>query len=979
MGFVRRYWEIFKMIFIFFRFRFRQYRLKTNEKHIVKTSYGPIRGVKRISIWNDAFYSFEKIPFAKPPFGELRFRAPQPPEPWTEVRDCTREGPMPMQTNLVTKKIEGCEDCLYLNVYTKNLNPTKPLPVMVWIYGGGFETGGAIKDLYSPDYFMQKDVVLISITYRVGPFGFLSLEDPNVNVPGNSGLKDQVLALKWIKNNVAQFGGDTNNITLFGESAGAASTHYMSITDQAKGLFQKMILQSGTVLCPWAQVPPIQWALRLAKEMGYNGVDHDEKVFEFLNKAKSEAILKAEQKLLTNEERHVCIVFPFGPVIEPYITDQCVVPEEPKLMMRKGWGRNLPMIIGGTSFEGLIFYGEAKKNPQWINGDCQYVVPLELNLTIGSEKSMEYGKRLTHTFFDEKELENFANNPTRELYKKVLGCYLDLFSYKFFWHGIERTMKSHFTYGSKESSIYAYQFDIDSPTHNLVRKLMCGWQVRGACHGDDMNYIFLSAITPDVQKNSKELKAIQELITCWTNFAETGNPNSIEMNLPEWQPMTEIEIKDNKLKCFNFSMEHSDMIEFPGAEKMRVWDSLYESVDLICFLSLEDESLRIPGNAGLKDQVLALKWIKANANNFGGDPNNITVFGESAGGASTHYMSLTDKTKNLFHKMVLMSGCAITPWARVPPRQWAYRLAKNIGYTGLPKDKEVYKFLMNATPKEVLKAESKLLTSEERRNQILFPYGPVIEPYIMDDCIIPENPIKMMRNCWGNSIPMILGGTSFEGLFSYPETKKHPHIMENLNDCEYIVPLELNLDRNSEICHQYGMRIKKGYFGDRKLGAGDPKTRMQYCEVITFKYFWHGLSRTAKSRLQYATAPTYIYRFDFDSEHFNHIRIVWCGRRVRGACHGDDLSYIFLNCIAEVLKEDALEYKIIQRMTGFLTNFAKNGNPNGEVLENVEWKSLEKGEKLKCLNINSKLKYIELPENEKMEIWDSLYPKDELF
>lgn len=126
---------------------------------------------------------------------------------------------------------------------------------MVWIHGGGFVNGSSSTIFYGPDFLVEKDVILVSINYRLGIFGFLSLNDPKVGIPGNAGLKDQTMALKWIKANIEHFGGDPKNITIAGESAGGASIHYHLISELSKGLFQKAIVQSGVALNPWAMAP----------------------------------------------------------------------------------------------------------------------------------------------------------------------------------------------------------------------------------------------------------------------------------------------------------------------------------------------------------------------------------------------------------------------------------------------------------------------------------------------------------------------------------------------------------------------------------------------------------------------------------------------------------------------------------------------------------------------------------------------------
>lgn len=145
----------------------------------------------------------------------------------------------------------GDEDCLYLNVFT----PEKPqvgkqLPVMVWIHGGGFANGCGNQEWYGPDYLVPKGVILVSINYRLAAFGFLSFA--NTECPGNFGLKDQSLGLKWVQQNISAFGGDPNNVTIFGESAGSASVHYQVLSPLSRGLFQKAIAQSACSINPFA-------------------------------------------------------------------------------------------------------------------------------------------------------------------------------------------------------------------------------------------------------------------------------------------------------------------------------------------------------------------------------------------------------------------------------------------------------------------------------------------------------------------------------------------------------------------------------------------------------------------------------------------------------------------------------------------------------------------------------------------------------
>ena len=190
---------------------------------------------------------YRGIPFAAPPVGALRWRAPQPAAKWDGIRQTTKFGPAPIQGSRSGPNMS--EDCLYLNVWTPAKATNDHIPVLVWIYGGGFGAGATSEPNYNGAKLAQKGVVLVSIAYRVGPLGFLahpelSAETTN-RVSGNYGLLDMIAGLQWVQKNIAQFGGDPTKVTIFGESAGGIAVSMLCASPQAKGLFHGAISQSG--------------------------------------------------------------------------------------------------------------------------------------------------------------------------------------------------------------------------------------------------------------------------------------------------------------------------------------------------------------------------------------------------------------------------------------------------------------------------------------------------------------------------------------------------------------------------------------------------------------------------------------------------------------------------------------------------------------------------------------------------------------
>jgi para-nitrobenzyl esterase len=329
---------------------------------IVKTAYGPVRGQAA-----DGVVAFKGVPFAAPPIGSLRWRAPQPPKRWTTVRDARAYGPdcmqLPFPGDAAPLGVAPAEDCLYLNVWTPRvaLGAAKPRPVMVWIYGGGFVNGGTSPSIYNGQAFARDGVVLVSFNYRLGRFGFfahpaLTAADADHGRLGNYALLDQIEALKWVRANIAAFGGDPGNVTVFGESAGGVSLNALLTSPLAKDLFDRAIIQSGggrpglllsLPLKAAAGAPSAEAAgLAFASKQGVLGQDAGS--LARLRALPASAIVDG----LNMGSLFGATTYSGGPII-----DGAILPSDPLTAYQSGAWNKMPVMIGANGADGFFLGG----------------------------------------------------------------------------------------------------------------------------------------------------------------------------------------------------------------------------------------------------------------------------------------------------------------------------------------------------------------------------------------------------------------------------------------------------------------------------------------------------------------------------------------------------------------------------------------------------------------------------------------------
>lgn len=331
----------------------------SNNAPVVQIEGGKVRGVAQ-----DSLLIFKGIPFARPPVGDLRWRAPEPVVPWKGIRDALVMGADPCQpAHMATAGAKISEDCLYLNVWRPVSTPKKTLlPVMVWIYGGGLVKGGAA--LYPGQFLARHGIVVVTFNYRLGRIGFfahpaLAAEAPG-DPRGNYGYMDQIAALKWVQRNIAAFGGDPNNVTLAGESAGGGSVLVMLTSPMARGLFQRAILESPGLPSARATAAPMR-SLDSAESIAVsyaraNGITGE-------NKAALDSLRALPADVLTSGlDGYGLAVFggPEVPGLSHSIIDGRLVVEAPELTLRAGRQAMVPVIVGANDYDMAVTAAQTK-------------------------------------------------------------------------------------------------------------------------------------------------------------------------------------------------------------------------------------------------------------------------------------------------------------------------------------------------------------------------------------------------------------------------------------------------------------------------------------------------------------------------------------------------------------------------------------------------------------------------------------------
>ncbi|XP_059483605.1 uncharacterized protein LOC132201448 [Neocloeon triangulifer] len=473
---------------------------------------GVLEGVWQTSAKGNQFAAFMGIPYAKPPIGTLRFEPPENPEPWDGIRDAGDFGPKCKSYFQASKNIPnsfvGQEDCLYLNIFTSNLpregeNNTM-YDVMFYIHGGAFMFGSG--QYSGGKYLTDRNIVLVTTNYRVGPLGFLSLEDEII--PGNNGLRDQVQAMKWVKMNIQKFGGNPAAVTLVGHSAGGASVHYHSLSSLSTGLYKNGISMSGTATCPWALVDNArERGLQFATSVECNIEMGSEHILQCLKEKPVDRLMAAVPSFYVSP---LVPISPFGPVVEskPSTKYAPFLETPPAQIMISGKMRRHPWMLGIVDAEGLYPVATFINNEaelEKLDKEFDEVVPhlLDFNHTVSVSDKLKVTKRIREEYFGDKKI-------SKETSKEIIKMASDrLFVVDAQWAAkIQSRFAPVFFYNiskrpGKSFTDLIAQTDIDY----------------GTSHLDDQSYLFDFSIY-DHEKSDGEKKFIEMILDLWTSFGK---------------------------------------------------------------------------------------------------------------------------------------------------------------------------------------------------------------------------------------------------------------------------------------------------------------------------------------------------------------------------------------------------------------------------------------------------------------------------
>jgi len=477
--------------------------LALGEEVTVSLEKGKIKGSRLDYDFGQYYYAFKGVPYARPPVNELRFKPPQEVIHWADTLDVTEDGNLCPQFDISHNEPIGDEDCLSLNVYSPKID-SKKRAVMVYFHGGAYIMGGGASFFFGPGYLLEQNVVLVTFNYRLGPLGFLSTTDKTA--AGNQGLLDQIMVLKWVKENIEKFGGDSNKVTIFGEDSGAASVTLMAMSPLAKGLFHGAIALSGNALCDqYLQNEPAEASRELATKLECS-TETGEAIISCLGRKTQQEIIKASQEMF--------MFWSFPRWFAPSV-DGLVLPDKPADLLLQGKFAKVPFIVGQTKDEGAFFYrltlnafNNGAYDDNFVDNKLPRILPV---ISDFNSKLYPITKQIRKRYFNNVDMES-----EEEFRPKYVEFLTDLM-YSRCTDQFARLLANH--------SVPTYEYSFEYRGQYSIVNLQ-GEQVdMGVAHGDDLQYIFNGIWGEELQMSASDAKFTRNIFTpLLANFAKTSVP-----------------------------------------------------------------------------------------------------------------------------------------------------------------------------------------------------------------------------------------------------------------------------------------------------------------------------------------------------------------------------------------------------------------------------------------------------------------------
>ncbi|CAD0205699.1 unnamed protein product [Chrysodeixis includens] len=523
---------------------------------VVRSVSGVFRGSWMASRRGRRFQAYRGIRYAEPPVGELRFQPPKLKLQYSGEVNASEEGPACPQPLPASSYMD--EDCLTVNVYTPHTNSSEQLPVIFYIHAGGFYSMSGRSDFAGPHYLLERDVVLVTINYRIGALGWISTGD--AFAPGNNGMKDQVAALKWVQRNIAAFGGDPNSVTITGCSAGSVSVLLHMVSPMTKGLFHRAISISASPISKAPMVTHQRHLAVLQAQILKCPTDNTSVIYDCL--------MKKPWKDFGDSLPQFWLLGPSNPaglwmpVVEPDVGQERYLSEDPLAAIQHGRLHTVPYIISQTTDEyfgksfPLFLQNAANQEP--IDEESKRIAPISFLLP--PENRSTAMERLRELYLHNKTLGNDLEG------KKALGRFYGDTVIGFGVHRLANLMCRH-----SKHPVWYYEF---AYVGNNSHYQDPDGKPQAAVHFDDLLYLFtLSYAFPTIPLSSKDSHVVDEMTAMWYNFARYGDPNpradTPELSALSWPAMTPRQ--RNYLRRGDQLTVHQNMFE----DRFKVWDELY--------------------------------------------------------------------------------------------------------------------------------------------------------------------------------------------------------------------------------------------------------------------------------------------------------------------------------------------------------------------------------------------------------------------